>query len=216
MRDELITKWKNSLVLNDEKELFDDIESKVRTEKTIEEIAEDLSNEKVDVVDVFSIEDKNVQDNITALDKSVEFNEVSGVEEDASVKPLIEDTFEEMHMEVKDEIETLEPLEENNLDVEKELLRMERKKFEIEKSLAYERLQLEIEMLKQEREKFDRMRRQYDKQRRLNEEAFQDDKLEFEKYKELELQKLQLETREMLNNCHNFKDFFDSYSNDKK
>lgn len=192
MRDELITKWKNSLVLNDEKELFEDIESKVRPEKTIEEFAETLSDDNVEVSDTLVIDDN------------------------VDVEPKVTDTVDEVQVEVKDEIETLEPIEENGLDVEKELLRMERKKFEIEKSLAYERLQLEIEMLKQEREKFDRLRRQYDKQRRLNEESFQEAKLEFEKYKELEMQKLQLETKEMLNNCHNFKDFFDSYNNDNK
>lgn len=111
-----------------------------------------------------------------------------------------------------EEIETLKPVENKDLNVEKDLLRRERKKFEIEKSLAYERLQLEIEALKQEKERFERMRRQYEKQKRLNEENFQEAKLEFEKYKELEKQKLQLETKEILNNCNNFKDFFDSYN----
>ena len=47
------------------------------------------------------------------------------------------------------------------------------------------------------------------------EESFQESKLEFEKYKELEMQKLQLETKEMINNCHNFKTFFDNYNGDK-
>ena len=36
MRDELITKWKNSLVLNDEKELFEDIEAKVHNEEFVD------------------------------------------------------------------------------------------------------------------------------------------------------------------------------------
>ncbi len=55
------------------------------------------------------------------------------------------------------------------------------------------------------------MRRQYEKQRRLDEETFQEAKLEFEKYKELEKQRMQLETREILNNCLNFKEFLDDY-----
>lgn len=115
-----------------------------------------------------------------------------------------------------EEIETLKPVKNKDLNVERELLKRERKKFEIEKSLAYERIQLEKEMLKQEKERFERMRRQYEKQKRLNEEIFQEAKLEFEKYKELEKQKLQLETREMMNNCNNFKDFFDNYNGDDK
>lgn len=115
-----------------------------------------------------------------------------------------------------EEIETLRPVKDKSVSVERELLKRERKKFEVEKSLAYERIQLEKEMLKQEKERFDRMRRQYEKQKRLNEEIFQEAKLEFEKYKELEKQKLQLETKEMMNNCNNFKDFFDSYNSDDK
>lgn len=218
MRDELITKWKNSLVLNDEKELFEDIETKVHTEKTsekLEEVVENLSRDN-DVFAEILVEEKAIVDDTVTADDNIVFEEVPIVEDDAFKEPVIEVVDEKVRHEVKDEIETLEPIEENNLEVEKELLRMERKKFEIEKSLAYERLQLEIEMLKQEREKFDRVRRQYDKQRRLNEESFQEAKMEFEKYKELEMQKLQLETKEMLNNCHNFKNFFDSYNGDKK
>jgi len=115
-----------------------------------------------------------------------------------------------------EEIETLKPVKDKDLSVERELLRRERKKFEIERSLAYERIQLEMETLKQEKERFERMRRQYEKQKRLNEEIFQESKLEFEKYKELEKQKLQLETKEMLNGCDNFKDFFENYQDDKR
>lgn len=115
-----------------------------------------------------------------------------------------------------EEIETLKPVKDKDLNVEREILKRERKKFEIEKTLAYERIQLEIETLKQEKERFERMRRQYEKQKRLNEETFQEAKLEFEKYKELEKQKLELETKEILNNCNNFKDFFDSYNGDDR
>ena len=115
-----------------------------------------------------------------------------------------------------EEIETLKPVKDKDINVEREILKRERKKFEVEKALAYERIQLEIETLKQERERFERMRRQYEKQKRLNEETFQEAKLEFEKYKELEKQKLELETKEMLNNCNNFKDFFDNYNDDEK
>jgi hypothetical protein len=111
------------------------------------------------------------------------------------------------------EIETLEPVKNKSLDLERELLERERKKFEIEKSLARERIQLEREILKQDHNHFERMRRQYEKQRRLDEENFQEAKLEFEKYKELEKQKMQLETREILNNCMNFKEFLDDYQN---
>lgn len=115
-----------------------------------------------------------------------------------------------------EEIEILKPLKDKDLNVEKEILKRERKKFEIEKALAYERIQLEIETLKQEKERFERMKRQYEKQKRLNEEIFQEAKLEFEKYKELEKQKLELETKEILSNCNNFKDFFDNYNGNDK
>ncbi len=114
-------------------------------------------------------------------------------------------------LDLSEEIETLEPVTEKSTDMELDLLRRERKKFEIEKSLAYDRINLEKEILKQDRNHFDRMRRQYEKQRRLDEETFQEAKLEFEKYKELEKQKMQLETREILNNCLNFKEFLDDY-----
>lgn len=114
-------------------------------------------------------------------------------------------------LDFKEEIETLEPVAEKSADMELDLLRRERKKYEIEKSLAYDRLNLEKEILKQDREHFNRMRRQYEKQRRLDEETFQEAKLEFEKYKELEKQRMQLETREILNNCLNFKEFLDDY-----
>ena len=121
-----------------------------------------------------------------------------------------------LRSEPTEEIEILQPLADKNIEVEKELLKRERKKLEVEKDLAYERIQLEFETLRQERECFERMRRQYEKQRKLDEESFQAVKLEFEKYKELEKQKLQLETKEMLNNCHNFKEFFDDYRGDNK
>lgn len=114
-------------------------------------------------------------------------------------------------MDFSEEIETLEPVANKSTDMELDLLRRERKKFEIEKSLAYDRLNLEKEILKQDRNHFDRMRRQYEKQRRLDEETFQELKLEFEKYKELEKQKMQLETKEIINNCLNFKEFLDDY-----
>ncbi len=114
-------------------------------------------------------------------------------------------------LDFQEEIETLEPVAEKSADMELDLLRRERKKYEIEKSLAYDRLNLEKEILKQDREHFNRMRRQYEKQRRLDEETFQEAKLEFEKYKELEKQRMQLETREILNNCLNFKEFLDDY-----
>ena len=114
-------------------------------------------------------------------------------------------------LDFQEEIETLEPVAEKSADMELDLLRRERKKYEIEKSLAYDRLNLEKEILKQDREHFNRMRRQYEKQRRLDEETFQEAKLEFEKYKELEKQRMQLETKEILNNCLNFKEFLDDY-----
>ena len=114
-------------------------------------------------------------------------------------------------LDFQEEIETLEPVAEKSADMELDLLRRERKKYEIEKSLAYDRLNLEKEILKQDREHFNRMRRQYEKQRRLDEETFQEAKLEFEKYNELEKQRMQLETREILNNCLNFKEFLDDY-----
>ena len=114
-------------------------------------------------------------------------------------------------LDFQEEIKTLEPVAEKSADMELDLLRRERKKYEIEKSLAYDRLNLEKEILKQDREHFNRMRRQYEKQRRLDEETFQEAKLEFEKYKELEKQRMQLETREILNNCLNFKEFLDDY-----
>ena len=114
-------------------------------------------------------------------------------------------------LDFQEEIETLEPVAEKSADMELDLLRRERKKYEIEKSLAYDRLNLEKEILKQDREHFNRMRRQYEKQRRLDEETFQEAKLEFEKYKEWEKQRMQLETREILNNCLNFKEFLDDY-----
>ena len=114
-------------------------------------------------------------------------------------------------LDFQEEIETLEPVAEKSADMELDLLRRERKKYEIEKSLAYDRLNLEKEILNQDREHFNRMRRQYEKQRRLDEETFQEAKLEFEKYKELEKQRMQLETREILNNCLNFKEFLDDY-----
>lgn len=226
MRDELITKWKNSLVLNDEKELFEDSESKARAEEMTEVNEDESAGEFVELPakepadeseDLKMEETTGDTDELIILEpvESPATEEVENLEEEmVEVFPKID--FEDIKEEIKDEIEILEPVEGNGLDVEKELLRMERKKFEIEKSLAYERIQLEIETLKQEREKFDRMRRLYDKQRRLDEESFQEAKLEFEKYKELEMQKLQLETKEMLNNCHNFKEFFDNYNNDRK
>jgi hypothetical protein len=108
-------------------------------------------------------------------------------------------------------IETLEPVEDKGLVLERALLKRERRKFEVEKSIANERLQLEVETIKQERSHFERMRRQYEKQKRLDEEAFQAAKLEFEKYKELEKLKMQVETKEILNNCMNFKDFIDDF-----
>ncbi len=116
-------------------------------------------------------------------------------------------------LDLAEEIETLEPVPVKSEDVELDILRRERKKFEIEKSIAYDRLNLEREILKQDRSHFERIRRQYEKQRRLDEETFQEAKLEFEKYKELEKQKMQLETREILNNCLNFKEFLDDYQN---
>ena len=50
MRDELITKWKNSLVLNDEKELFEDIEAKVHNEEFVELIDNDIPEEVIELV----------------------------------------------------------------------------------------------------------------------------------------------------------------------
>jgi len=113
----------------------------------------------------------------------------------------------------EENIETLVPVEDKDNSLERELLRRERRKFELEKSLASERIQLELETIKQDRNHFERMRKQYEKQRRLDEETFQEAKLEFEKFKELEKLKMQLETKEILNNCLNFKEFLDDYKN---
>ena len=110
-----------------------------------------------------------------------------------------------------EDIETLEPVTEKDLPFEKEVLMRERRKFDIERTLAYEKIHIEQETLKQERNQFDRMRKQYEKKRRLDEETFQEAKLEFEKYKELEKMKMQLETKEIINNCVNFKEFLDDY-----
>jgi len=117
----------------------------------------------------------------------------------------------DIESDTSEDIETLEPVEEKDLAFEKELLLRERRKFEIERTLTYEKIHIEQETLKQEKNQFDRMRKQYEKKRRLDEETFQEAKLEFEKYKELEKMRMQLETKEIINNCSNFKEFLDDY-----
>ena len=128
-------------------------------------------------------------------------------DEEDSESVLNDEEFEKLLQEIIDEEssdEKQEPTDILTLDEERNL-------FEIEKKLAYERIRLEREELEYEKEKFARAKSEWEALKKLSEESFQAEKAEYEKQKELDRERLYLETKEIVNSCANFREFFEDY-----
>ncbi len=139
-------------------------------------------------------------------------------EDDFSSSDLSQDISKLEDNEFDDFLEKLvtSPAEDTELPYPKVLdsnadLTEERKAFEIEKELAYEKIRLEKEQLEQDKAKFARYKDEWESLKKLSEASFQAEKDEYEKQKQLEKEKRDLETKEIINSCVNFKQFLEKY-----
>ncbi len=87
----------------------------------------------------------------------------------------------------------------------------QRKLFEIEKEIAYAKINLEREELEFERKKFERDKEAWQRLRKMSEESFQAEKDEYEKQMKIEKEKMYLETKEIINSCTNYKELLKDY-----
>ncbi len=88
----------------------------------------------------------------------------------------------------------------------------ERQKFNKEMEFEYAKIQLERDILKSERAKFEKDKLEWEKSKKLSEENFQLEKDKWEKQKREEKEKIYLETKEIIDSCNDFKRFLENYS----
>ena len=73
------------------------------------------------------------------------------------------------------------------------------------------RIELERELLRLEREKFECEKKEWENYKRISELSLQSAKDEFEKYRENEIKRMDLETKRIANGCANLKELFENY-----
>ena len=95
---------------------------------------------------------------------------------------------------------------EPDVKVEKEI-----KDIEKEKELVLAKINLEYQLLGLERAKFEKEKLEWEKYKQMSLESFQSEKEEFERYKRLEKEKIYLETKELVSSCKNLGDYLEGY-----
>lgn len=95
--------------------------------------------------------------------------------------------------------------EKSNLSSEKQ------EEIKVEDDLSSSRIKLEEEILNFERKKFEREKQEWEDYKKMSELSLKSEKEAFEKYKEEEIRKINLETKRILDNCEKFKELFEKY-----
>ncbi len=95
--------------------------------------------------------------------------------------------------------------EKSNLSSEK------KEEIKVEDDLSSSRIKLEEEILNFERKKFEREKQEWEDYKKMSELSLKSEKEAFEKYKEEEIRKINLETKRILDNCEKFKELFEKY-----
>lgn len=81
-----------------------------------------------------------------------------------------------------------------------------------EKQLVLAKINLEYQLLKLEKSKFEKEKKEWEEHKKMSEESFKLEKEEFEKYKKLEKEKMYLETKELVDSCTNLKQYLEGYN----
>lgn len=81
----------------------------------------------------------------------------------------------------------------------------------VDDDLSSSRIKLEEEILNFERKKFEREKQEWEDYKKMSEISLKSEKEAFEKYREEEIRKINLETKRILDNCENFKELFEKY-----
>ena len=149
--------------------------------------------------------------NFAELTEDNEFSSVT-IDESDGVEPLSDEDFCEL-------LKELGSYEENILSMAATegvipiSTSDERKKFEIEKALEYEKINLEWAELEKAKAEFRKEREEFLQTKRLSEESFRIEKSEFEKNKKIEKKKINLETQGIIDSCYAFVKTIEDYKN---
>lgn len=81
----------------------------------------------------------------------------------------------------------------------------------VDDDLSSSRIKLEEEILNFERKKFEREKQEWEDYKKMSEISLKSEKEAFEKYREEEIRKINLETKRILDNCEKFKELFEKY-----
>ena len=81
----------------------------------------------------------------------------------------------------------------------------------INSDFSSSRIKLEEEILNFERKKFEREKQEWENYKKMSEISLKSEREEFEKYKDEEIRKINLETKRILDNCEKFRELFEMY-----
>lgn len=81
----------------------------------------------------------------------------------------------------------------------------------INSDFSSSRIKLEEEILNFERKKFEREKQEWEDYKKMSEISLKSEREEFEKYKDEEIRKINLETKRILDNCEKFRELFEMY-----
>ena len=91
------------------------------------------------------------------------------------------------------------------------LVSEKKKEIAVDDELSSNRIKLEEEILNFERKKFEREKQEWEDYKKMSELSLKSEKEAFEKYREEEIRKINLETKRILDNCEKFKELFEKY-----
>lgn len=80
-----------------------------------------------------------------------------------------------------------------------------------ERELIKAKINVEYQLLNLEKAKLEKEKLEFEKYKKLSEESFQSEKAEFEKYKKLEKEKMYLETKKLVDSCTNLGEYLEGY-----
>ncbi len=98
-----------------------------------------------------------------------------------------------------------------DLGITKEAPKENTSNINTEKELVLAKINLEYQLLNLEKAKFEKEKREWEQSKKMSEESFKLEKEEFEKYKKLEKEKMYLETKELIDSCTNLKQYLEGY-----
>lgn len=151
--------------------------------------------------------------NFAELNEDNEFSSVATYDDLSDVEPLDDNDFYELLKDLgsyEDDIFKVATTE----GIIPISIEEERKKFEMEKALEYEKIHLEWTELEKEKVKFAKEREEFLQMKTLSEENFRIEKKNFDKEKQIEKKKMNLETQGLIDSCYAFIRTIEEYRKD--